>query len=193
MAKVVNPNCQRKPIGGHHYHEGEELIKGDTFSELVDSICDFRIANRLPVGDPRGDVIAYYEKEFPWILIEDECGDIFKSEFSIPRHLHPMRDWLNEIWTKGSIKTVTKVEMAERAKGCEGCKYASEIDWDHSIETMELRKRVELLKGMRKTPLDKSYCRLHKWHNGLAVLLNAPKVNHAAVKLSPEGCFTHSL
>jgi hypothetical protein len=191
MSKTVNPDTQRKPVGGHHYHEGDTKVTGDSFIELLDNLRDLRIANGGAIGDPLGDVVAYYEKIAPWILVEDEEG-VWDGE-QIPAHLRPMQRWLDGVWKAGSITLVSGAESKTRQEGCKGCKYASEFEWDVGVEGEEMRKRLEIMKRTRKTPLDTSYCKLHKWHNGLATLMIKPRFGSAAKERSPSKCFVHSL
>lgn len=188
--KTLNKDAQRKPIGGHHFTDRGQIIRGDTFREVVQGVEDFRLANGYPLGHPEQEVLAYYEAIAPWLVVESAGEGLLPS---IPKHLEPLRDWLNGVWKAGNVVLASKIDVKERCVGCEGCKYATEIDWDCSVETEELRKRAELIKGMRPTPLDESYCRLHKWHNGVAVSLLKPRVNAAAKERSPGKCFVHSL
>lgn len=188
--KEINPDAQRKPIGGHHFTDRGQIIHSDSFLELVQSLSDFRLANSFPFGEPKEEILAYYAAIAPWLVIDD---DVKTRYMGVPAHVKPLREWLNETYRAGSVVLCSKIEAKERWAGCEGCKYASVIDWSYSIEMESLEKKVELLKGMKETPLDDSYCRLHKWATGAATYIKKPKINEINKERSPDSCFVKKL
>jgi hypothetical protein len=188
--KHINPSAQRKPIGGHHFTDRGQIIHSDTFPNLVKALADFRLANSWELGEPEKEILAYYATIAPWLVLDDGLPT---KHVGIPAHIQPLREWLNEVYKAGNVTLCPKTEAKERWAGCEGCKYASEIDWEYSAETQEMERKAALLKGMRVTPLDDSFCRLHKWATSVATYMHKPKFTEANMDRSPEACFVRKL
>lgn len=187
--RQYNKNAQRRPIGGHHFTDRGQIIRADTFQELVQAIEDYRVSNSWPLGYPEADLLDHYAKVAPWLVLED---DEVKAR-GIPEHVKPLFSWLNEVKGSGSMGLCTKLEAKERWAGCVGCKYSSEVDWDYSAETKKMQVDAALLRRMQKSPVENSYCRLHKWATGVAVFLAKQKVSPANKERSPGGCFVLKL
>jgi len=185
-----NENAQRRPIGGHHFLDRGQIIRADTFRELVQAIQDYRVSNSWPLGDPEADVLEHYAKVAPWLVVED--GEPVKAR-GIPEHVKPLFIWLNDVKQSGGTGLCTKAEAKERWAGCVGCKYSSEIDWDYSPETSKMQVDAAIIRRMQKSPVENSYCRLHKWATGVAVFLAKQKVSPANKERSPDGCFVLKL
>ena len=188
--KRLNTSAQRKPIGGHHFTDRGQIIKADTFSELVDAVAEYRLANSWPLGEPEDEVLAYYETIAPWLVVDDGTPPRPRG---IPAHVRALRDWLNAVKLAGNVSLCSKKEAAERAEGCKGCKYASDLDWAYSDETEEMERRAALLRGMRQSDVNDTYCRLHKWEVGVAVNLARPSAPAGAAERSPERCFVRKM
>lgn len=186
----INTSAQRKPIGGHHFTDRGQIIRADSFADLVKAVADYRLANSWPLGTPQEDVLAYYATIAPWLIVDDGLPP---RAVGIPTHIQPLREWLNEVYKTGNVTLCSKTEAKERWAGCDGCKYASEIDWAYSRETEEMERRASLLKGMRPTPLDDSFCRLHKWPTSVATYMHKPKFSEVNKERSPEACFVRKI
>lgn len=189
--KKLNANAQRKPIGGHHFTTHGQIIKSDTFEELIEAVKEYRLANSFDLGDPEAEVLGYYESIAPWLVVDDGKPS---RPVGIPAHVKGLKDWIASMRKDPSAGIlVSKTEAKERWEGCKGCKYASDIDWEYSEETEELERKAALLRGMRDTPFNDSYCRLHKWATGAAVYTRNPKRLEANKERSPEKCFVKKL
>ncbi len=186
----INTFAQRKPIGGHHFTDRGQIIKADTYKELVREVADFRLANGYDYGNPEQDVLSYYLSIAPW-LVESDIED--KLPQGISERGKQMRDWVNGIWQAGNVVLATPKTANERCEGCKGCKYSEAIDWDENSELMETQKRAALIRNMRKTTQNDRFCLLHKWVNGIAVWLLKPRVLTDAKRNSPMQCFVHKI
>ena len=188
--KQINPSAQRKPIGGHHFTDRGQIIRADSFADVVKALADFRLANSWPLGEPEKEILAYYATIAPWLVLDDGAPT---KPSGVPAHVQSLREWLNETYKTGNVTLCSKTEAKERWAGCDGCKYASEIDWAYSPETEEMERRAALLRGMRVTPLDDSFCRLHKWATSVATYMHKPKVIEANREMAPDACFVKKL
>ena len=104
--------------------EDNSWIESDTFDNLVTAILNYRVTNKLEVGNVEGDVEAYICGRYP-----NHCtptgsgGTIEATPDEVPKNLRErVSQWsANRYASIGAIEFVTQEEAQRRANICEGC------------------------------------------------------------------------
>ena len=153
-----NKNQHRSPIGGHHFSDHGVMFRGDTFDEVVEKIRNFRITNALPLGEPSQDVLRFYAKNFPYMVVAD--GAETKEEGDAKRN--SWRSWVFETWRNPPKKVIVTKDAERRWEICKKCPYNRSIENYKNSEDKEIRKRAYLLRKGIDIPSGLGFCSLHK-------------------------------
>jgi hypothetical protein len=165
---VLNESQQREPIGGHHFPEGAHVIKGKTFDEVVHGLTDYRITNGKPVGNPKREVLEYYDRNFPYMTQKGEGPYVPDVREDYIRY----RSWVFSTWKNPPKKTVTTKEATLRHEICDKCSERKPASWGSSQEAEELARRSFMLRCGLKTCGADGYCSCNRWPIETSVFLD---------------------
>lgn len=183
----LNPNQKRQPIGGHQFVEKGVTFTGDTFKEVVEKIYNFRTTNCLVLGDPEQDILVYYARNWPFMVMDDSVAIKTIS----PDRLFLWRQWIVEAWSKPPHKLVSGKEAAARWEICENCPFNKRLDWKETNETAELSRRAFLLRRGMTAPSFLGFCSLHNADLSVFTFIDNPEAFSKKKKDGEkvEGCW----
>lgn len=169
---ILNPSQQRQPIGGHHFPESKgPVIRGDTMAQVVKKLEEFRVINGIPLGHPEKEVLEYYAKSFPYMVIEgDDKAEAPKSEQS-NRFAH----WIRTVWKNPPKKFLPEKEAERRWNICKTCPFNTKLSTDKDPESLELSRRQFILSRGMNVPKEVGFCSLHRFPIGVVCYLESPK------------------
>ena len=175
MKTKLNTKQKREPIGGHHFnqktkHSDEYLVKADTFNKLISKVSDYRISNGIPIGNPKEDVLEYYARRFPYMVLIDEGAEkkIYNSRYEA------WRTFIQDVWKKAPTKFITRKESESRWTVCLDCPFNVEKDWKKTKESNEVEKRAFMLRRGEAIPKKIGFCALHRADIGVLSFVEAP-------------------
>lgn len=166
----LNPHQQRSPLGGHHYPSHGRTFKEESFDKLVKSLKKFRVDNAIPVGDPAQDVLIFYAKHFPWMVMPD-----FGTEPKKDDSYEGWRDWITKTWQAAPTKFVSIKESEQRWKVCEKCPFNTTKGWAETDESAAFTKRAFMLRRGIPVPKFLGFCSCHRADLTVLVMLDEPK------------------
>lgn len=153
----LNKNQKRLPIGGHHYAEYGVTFKGETFAEVVADVEKFRVNNCITIGNPEQDVLFFYMKHWPYMVVE-VVGVSGKPSSKYEN----WRSWIQKTWKNPPQKTLVPKEAQERWDVCKGCKFNEIMNWEQTDESKEMMRRSFLLRRGVDVPKKIGYCSRHR-------------------------------
>ncbi len=147
----INKDQKRLPVGGHHYIEYGKTFKGESVDEIEEQISAFRLANNIPAGNPKQEILAFYAKNWPWMVKEDrEAVETISDEDYIA-----WREWVYSTW-----KNPPKLRKSR---------------WESTDESSELVRRAYLLRRGIEVPINLTFCSCHRADLGVLVLTEQAK------------------
>jgi len=156
---VINRNQQRLPIGGHHFPENNgPVIRGETFDEVEDKLSKYRINNGLPLGNPASEIIAYYARNFPWMVTLADDKESKKQSSNYLRFSH----WIRTVWKNPPRKLIHQKEAEARWAACLKCPRNQKKDWQTTGEAAEMERRSFMLRCGIDIPQGLGFCSCHK-------------------------------
>ena len=130
------------------------MFRAQKWEDLLQKIRDHRIRNNRPVGDPEREVLQYYERNYPFMVMEGK-GDPAKPEDSNYRR---WRHWVQTIWNHPPKTVVTPKQAGERWAICLECPFNTAKDWPMTDESKEVDRRAALLRRGQTIPERIGYC-----------------------------------
>lgn len=164
-----NKNQKRLPIGGYHFPSHGTTFRADTLDGLVKKIKDFRTTNAIGAGAPEQEVLIFYAKHWPYMVMEDRDPPppkITQEEYA------QWRDWIQSTWTKPPNKTLTSKEAKSRWEVCQKCPFNKQLKWEGTDESAELTRRAFILRRGLEVPLNLGFCSRHRWDLSVAVWID---------------------
>ncbi len=181
----LNEKQQRTPIGGHQFHEYGTTFKGESFTEVVKKLKNFRLNNNLNVGNPEQEILNHYATHWPWMVRRsDEAPEQEKGSDYMD-----WRDWLQRTWKKPPSKFVSTKEASERWNCCLTCPHNLKKDWGVSAESTELNKRAFVLSRGLDVPSGIGYCNFHKCDLGVFSLIDKVNNYSSTTNQPPANCW----
>lgn len=159
-----------QPIGGHHFREDGVLFEGDTLDEVLTKLSDYRVNNSAPLGDPEQEILAYYAKNWPFMVDEDEDA---KPPEPVGWMNAAWVSYLRKMWTRPATKQITPKEASTRWEVCLKCPHNRQISLTTQEEKEMERKSFMLRKG-QNVPDKIGFCALHRWDTKSSVFIEAP-------------------
>ncbi len=160
-------------MGGHHFKEKGHLLRGSTFAEVVEALAQYRLDNAIPVGNPKMDVLQYYARHYPYMVLIDEHG---KAPRDPNKDYIAWRDWVWEMWRRPELRFVTTKEAAERWIECSQCPHNRSLRGSETREGREVVKKTFLLRRGEEVPKFVGFCACHKFDIGVASFLETPRL-----------------
>ena len=183
---AFNKNQKRLPIGGHHFHDHGVNFKGETLQELAEKIVSFRAINNIPAGNPEQEILVFYAKNWPYMVIEAKG----KQPKVVDDEYVAWRDSIYKRWSNPPLKFIVQSEAVERWNVCEGCPHLKPIDWPKTEEQSELVRKSFLLSRGLQTPAFLGYCALHCTDLRSIVYAESPTSQSSKKDaLQPEKCW----
>lgn len=162
--------------------------------ELIRLVRDFRVANRIPMGDVEREIAVHIKKVSPE-------SDRFRGKFSVD-HINPPKPpektepliqqigtWLYDVGRK-EPKTIGAIEIKERAAICKDCRH--NVRWRTSCEPcnkeVEARGRGVRARSSHEEADQLRACRIHGLHLPTAVFLDRDYLPRRDQK-APETCW----
>ena len=170
----LKANSKRAPYGGHHYPEYGMTFKGESYSEVVEKVRDFRLNNSIPLGNPGQDVLCFYAAHWPWLVEEDRES----VQEDPPDQFGEWRSWVQDTWKKPPLKLVTPTEARTRWKICENCPFNEQFKFEETKESAEVQRRAFLLRRGLDAPETLGFCALHRTDLGAFSYFDTP-ASHA--------------
>ncbi len=144
------------PPGGWHYMQDGVRIppeRADSFDDLLKKVLQFRINNRIPVGDVFNDVQSFVCK-FP-----NQCHGTFNGvihndppQGNKPRFIDRLIQWADELRTKG-VNVDDGQKRQDRINVCKGCPRAKSWDGLCPACSSHLHEVLTLIKKGRLTDI----------------------------------------
>lgn len=167
----LNRQQQRLPIGGHHLFTSGRMFKATSFDGLVTAIRDYRIDNNHPIGDPEQEILAFYNRNFPYMVEHDPEAE--------ERHLNEdyvsMREWVFKTWRNAPKRLLGTKEVDLRWAVCAECPFNTEIIPDDEAENIRLVRQLFLLRKGATVPNNLKFCSCHRADLGVFTLIEAAK------------------
>lgn len=116
------------PGGWHYIQNGFKIEATDSFDQLIEHVTDYRVQNKLPIGDVVKDVTEWICTTFPRqcnIVNTEHPGPIVQNDTQA--YLDAITQWAN-IKSKGNPKLVDAPTAERRAYTCAHC--PNNKDWD---------------------------------------------------------------
>ncbi len=147
------------------------MFRGESFDEVKDKLTKFRLNNGLHAGNPEQEILLHYAKNWPYMVKEDReaTTDHLDEKFV------QWRDWVGKTWRNPVKKVVTNKEAANRWEVCQKCPMNTKRDWAETDESVELARRVFIMKAGRDTPSDLGFCSCHKADLSVLPFMDKPK------------------
>lgn len=181
------PGQQLRPHGGHHYFAHGIKFEGETHTEVVDKVSDYRLNNTIPIGNVEQEVLAYYADKFPWMV------DAMEESDPAPKNDYyaKWRAWIQRQWKNPLNRSITPKEAALRWAICERCPHNIKLAVDSSPEGSEMLRRAFLLRRGANISKKLGFCSLHQFDIGVASFLEAPASVSGKLKdtANYEGCW----
>lgn len=188
MTYRLNPHQKRLPIGGHHFYQGDIMLKGETFDDVLDLLENFRLVNGIPLGNPRQEILDYYAEKFPWMVQPDFSA---KPGESLNEDYVAWRSWIASLWGQPAGKFLSKKEASMRLVTCDGCPHNVGTTWKESKESIEFQRKALMLRHGHSAPMGMCYCNLHRADISVSSFLDKPHELSRKPKDKPdhEGCW----
>ena len=155
----LKENSKKSPPGGHHYVEHRVTFKGESWTEVVKKVTDFRLHNNIPQGNPSQEVLNFYADNWPWLVKEDESAP---EPEPAPSQYDLWRDWIYRTWKNPPKKLVTPTEAKARWAICSTCPMNEQFKFSESSESAELTRRTFLLRRGIESSEALAFCSCHK-------------------------------
>lgn len=187
MAWRYNAKQQRRPIGGQHFPcKDGNIIKAETFGELVTKVLDYRLNNGHPVGDPEHDIVQYYATNYPFMVEEYESGD----EAERHEDSDMVYRWVNSVWTNPPSGLLSKLEAAPLIKTCLDCPHNVDLEDLPQADSFDTAiSRALVIRKFMSAPDNLGWCDHHKWLTPLALFIKENKKYSSGEEPYPEGCW----
>lgn len=166
-----NKDQLRLPVGGHHYVEYGKTFKGEDVPDLEKQIAAFRLANNIPAGNPKQEILNFYAKNWPYMVKRDYEG---VETVSDEDYIH-WRQWIYDTWSRPPKKLLTTKEAKERWEICLKCPLMRRFKWESTDESAELTRRAFILRRGIEIPHEIGYCSLHRTDVGVYVFIDQSK------------------
>lgn len=148
------------------------MIQGDSYEDVVSQIKDYRLNNGKPIGSPSMDVLRYYQRVCPWMVIDDLKPAL---ESPISEIYGQWRAWISDMWKNPVSAGLSRKEASFRWDKCLTCPHNVPKEWPASLESAEMHKRAYLLGQGMNIDDGIGFCNLHKLDIGVASLFEKPK------------------
>ena len=174
------------PPGGHHFIErvGEtsHRIDGDSFRNVAERLLKFRVANKLPVGQPLDEVYAYVCSNWPHFCHvpspEQQPRTTSEPSFTIGV-LH----WVTRLWQRQALTPaplVSDTVAEQRAAICRACPH--QRDWaDYGCGSCVegVRQRSFVFRAGREVGTKVTGCAILKQDNTSAIFASVSSLPEA--------------
>jgi hypothetical protein len=114
------------PPGGHHFIERhgttERRIEGSSYDDVAEQLLRYRVANGIPLGQPRDEIVAYVCGTWPHFCAEQLS--VPPPVSSKPGYIAGVTMWLQELAQRQAMSPKPLVgdeEANRRAEICRGC------------------------------------------------------------------------
>lgn len=148
-----------------------EFIPGGDIQDLTTKVHNFRVVNRLPLGDPQSEIEDWICRNtgaqcVPARAITFKPGVMAKGQM-VARFLSAMAQWM----AQGGH--VPQEEAEARAELCAGCPWNAHIDDITCFGCFGLTEKVIKILGGRKTRMDESlrFCALCGCSNAVSAFV----------------------
>jgi hypothetical protein len=186
----LKENQKRQPVGGHHFTSHSTTFKGDTFYDVVKKLRQFRLINGLPVGDPAQEVLNYYAKNWPFMVMvsEENPTRVTKEEYV------KWREWVQKTWENPPKKTITTKEAKLRWDVCLKCPFNKQFSWEGTDESAEITRRAFILRKGIEVPIGLGFCGLHSADLSVFVWIdNSKEFSSNKEEKQPSECWVGAL
>jgi hypothetical protein len=177
-----NDKQQKPPLGGHQYSQSGNMMKAESFKDLVKDVTEFRIRNSIPVGRPDQDILQFYAEKWPWTVLSDG-QPVPKDDENFSR----WRSWLHKSWTSGPVKMRSATEAKERWKICIDCGWRKKVVSETS-ESKSLEGKSLILRHGQETP-SLGFCSLHGIDLDVASFYAHTEHHRNTKEKGPDNCW----
>lgn len=181
----LNDKQQRTPTGGHQYHEYGTTFRGESYSEVVKKLREFRLNNNLNVGDPEQEVLRHYADHWPWMVRSSDKEPAAEQGSDY----QDWRSWIQNTWKRPPAKFISTKEASERWNACLTCPHNVKKDWGTTKESEELKKRAFVLSRGITIPSGVGYCNFHKCDLGVFTFIDKVNNYSGTTNQPPANCW----
>jgi len=180
------------PPGGWHYKQGNDTIRAESFTALLEAVLDYRSANRLDFGNVHEDVLNYICSSFPRqcrgslnVAVGSKTPTIRNTGNDL---IDRIQRWAMKIGGLAHRK-VTQAQAEKRSEFCVNCPH--NVTWRGGCGTCN--SNVERLCAIIRGPLEVTYykrlmaCKLLGHDNRTAIFLDSSLVGMS--DSLPESCW----
>lgn len=196
----MSPKANIVPPGGFHFVDrsnGEEhRIVGSSYQDVAEQVLRYRLANKLPVGQPLDEVFGYVCNNWPHFC--SSASVPVPSPVSVkPSFTVGVMQWMARLWERQAAsprQLVSDTEAARRANICRGCPLQKDwADYGCASCVSSIRQKGYVFRAGRETGLKGvTGCRLLVQDNTTAVfadLASLPDVPVEVREQMPNNCW----
>lgn len=183
------------PPGGHHFVESDgHRIEGSSFKEVAEGMIRYRLANKLPLGQPMDELNQYVCGNWPHFCAQP-APEITGQVSSEPAFTVAVMHWLSRLWDRQSLvptPLVSDTEAQRRAAICREC--PRQQDWaDYGCGSCvdNIRRRSYVFRAGRETS-KVTGCSILKQENQSAVFAaqaTLPEPTQEQAAQLPNNCW----
>lgn len=195
----ANYGPQVVPPKGFVYDKGGQHAEGHDRDSLIESLINYRIANRLKIGNPERDVDEHLIAKSDGAYHPPMSAGAIPERKDAPQTLlDRVKSWLvNRKYGKVAIKYVQRAEAERRARICINCKMNQQWRTSCAPCVRAVEYDAVVISQNRMTAVHDSLlaCRVAGHDNGVAVWLDQSSLRHRKAFRAqlPKRCWLHSL
>jgi hypothetical protein len=183
------------PPGGHHFIENGQRLDGDSFKGVAEQLLRYRIANKIPVGQPLNEVNEYVCSNWPHFCLQ-QAPEVQYRLSSEPTFTIAVLHWMTTLWQRQSLTPtplVSDTEAQRRAAICKECRFQK--DWsDYGCGSCVegVRQRSFVFRAGRETVSKVTGCGILKQENSAAVfaaIASLPEATAEEREKLPSNCW----
>jgi hypothetical protein len=197
----MTPKTGIIPPNGFHFVEKhgtvERKITGSSYTDVAEQLLRYRIANKIPVGQPMDEIVAYVCGTWPHFCTA--TAPQVHPKTSEPAFTIAVMEWLKRLWERQAARPQTLAgdgEVARRAAVCHGCSFQKDwADYGCGSCVSSVRQQSYVFRAGRETPQKVTGCSILKQDNNAACFAPAsslPDATEAQRAALPSYCWRKS-
>lgn len=174
MLLTVNRAFPRNPPGGHHFIDRGTLIRGEDADKVLEGMRKYRAENSFPLGDPEGELAAFYQVIAPYLVATD--GPPTQPAITLAMQC---ATWNMRAWQKRPELLPETAITKERLQTCYACPHWAKVAEPPADGTPDRdyyrkadRRAVQMVG--RIDYLEYGFCDHHHWPILIGARLSQP-------------------